>query len=42
MSRVPYVSAVGSLMYIIVRVKLDLDYVVSIVSQFMSNPCKQH
>jgi len=42
MSRVPYVSAVGSLMYVMVCTRSDLGYAVSIVSQFMSNLKKQH
>jgi len=41
-SRVPYASAVGSLMYGMVYTRLDLAYAVSTVSQFMSNPRKQH
>jgi len=42
MSRVPYASAVGLLMYAIVYTRPDLDYAVSTVSQFMSNSGKQH
>ena len=42
MSRVPYASAVGSLMYAMVCTKLDLAYAVSTISQFMSNQRKQH
>jgi len=41
MSRVPYASAVGLLMYAIVCTRPDLDYAVSTVSQFMSSG-KQH
>jgi len=37
MSRVPYASAVGSLMYDMVCTRLESVYAVSIVSQFMSN-----
>ena len=37
MSRAPYVSAVGSLMYAMVCTRPNLAYTVSIVSQFMSN-----
>jgi len=36
-SRVPYASAVGSLMYTIVCTGPNLAYAVSIVSRFMSN-----
>jgi len=42
MSRVPYASVVGSLMYAMVCTKTDLAYAVSIVSRFMSNLEKQH
>jgi len=42
MSRIPYASVVGSLMYAMVCVRPDLLYAVSIVSRFMSNPEKQH
>ena len=41
-SRVPYASAVGSLMYAMVCTRLDLAYAVSTISRFMSNPGKQH
>jgi len=36
-SRVPYTSAVGSLMYAMFFTRPDLAYAVSTVSQFMSN-----
>src|SRR3954465_2434979 len=42
MSRVPYASAVGSLMYAMVCIRPDLAFAVSSVSRFMSNPGKQH
>ena len=42
MSRVPYASAVGLLMYAMVCTRLDLTYAISIVSQFLLNPGKQH
>ena len=42
MSRVPYTSVVGSLMYAIVCTRPDLAFAVSTVSRFMSNPGKQH
>jgi len=38
MSRVPYASVVGSLMYAMVCTRPDLTYAVSTVSRFMSNP----
>ena len=42
MSKVPYASAVGSLMYAMVYTRLDIAYVVSIVIRFLSNPRRQH
>jgi len=37
MSRVPYASAVRSLMYVMVCIRPDLAYAVSTVSRLMSN-----
>src|SRR5205809_5275806 len=42
MSRVPYASAVWSLMYAMVCTRPDLAFAVSTVSRFMSDPGKQH
>jgi len=42
MTRVPYASAMGSLMYAMVCTRPDLAYEVSTVSQLMSNPGKQY
>jgi hypothetical protein len=42
MSKVPYASAVGCLMYAMVCTKLDLAHAVSVVSKYMANPGKQH
>lgn len=42
MSRVPYSSAVGSLMYAMVCTRPDLAYAVSMVSRYMANPGKEH
>nr|GEX09667.1 hypothetical protein [Tanacetum cinerariifolium] len=42
MSRVPYSSAVGSLMYAMVCTRPDLAHVVSVVSRYMHNPGKMH
>ena len=42
MSRVPYSSVVGSLMYAMVCSRPDLSYVVSAVSRYMENPSKEH
>jgi len=38
MIRVLYVSAVGSLMYAMVRTRPDLSQVVSIISRYMHDP----
>ena len=42
MSRIPYASAVGSLMYAMVATRPDLAHSVGVVSRYMSNPSKQH
>ena len=42
MSRVPYSSAVGSLMYAMVCSRRDLSHALSVVSRFMANPGKEH
>ena len=42
MSRVPYASAVGSLIYAMVYTRPDSAYAINIVSRFMSNLRKQH
>jgi hypothetical protein len=42
MSRVPYSSAVGYLMYATVCSRPDLSYCMSLVSRYMANPVKEH
>jgi ATP-binding cassette subfamily B (MDR/TAP) protein 1 len=42
MSKVPYESAVGSLMYLMVCTRPDIAYAVGKVSRYMSNPSKPH
>ena len=42
MSRVPYSSVVGSLMYAMVCSRPDLSYAMSLVSRYMANPGKEH
>ena len=42
MSRVPYASAVGSLMYAMVCTRQDLAHAVSVVSRFMGQPGREH
>ena len=40
MSKLPYVSAIGSLMYAMVCTRLDIAHAVGVVSRFMSRPRK--
>ena len=42
MSKVPYASVIGSLMYAIVYTRPDITHVVGVVSRFISRPQKQH
>nr|CAE02229.2 OSJNBb0015C06.7 [Oryza sativa Japonica Group] len=42
MSRVPYSSAVGSLMFGMVCSRPDLSHAMSLVSRYMANPDKEH
>ena len=42
MSRVPYVSAVGSLMFTMICTRLDITQAVGAISRFMANPGKEH
>ena len=42
MSRAPYASVVGSLMYAMVCTRPDIGYTVGVVSQYMSNPDREH
>ncbi|XP_027171542.1 LRR receptor-like serine/threonine-protein kinase FLS2 [Coffea eugenioides] len=42
MAKVPYSSAVGSLMYAMVCTRPNLAHTVSVVSRFMANPGKEH
>lgn len=42
MSRVPYQSAVGSLMYAMVCTRLDIAQAVGVLSRYMSNPGRVH
>ena len=42
MMRVPYASIVGSLMYMMVCTMPDIEYVVGLVSRYMSNLGKEH
>jgi hypothetical protein len=42
MSHVPYASAVGSLMYVMVCTRPDIAHVVGVLSRYMSKPRKEH
>eukprot|EP00253_Pinus_taeda_P024921 PITA_24921 len=42
MARVPYESAVGSVMYAMVCTRPDIAHVVGVLSRFMSKPRKEH
>jgi hypothetical protein len=42
MTRVPYSSVVGSLMYAMVCSRPDLSHAMSLVSRYMANPGKEH
>ncbi|KAM1048430.1 hypothetical protein PS2_027337 [Malus domestica] len=42
MSVIPYASAIGSLMYVIICTRPDMAYVVSITSRYQSNPGSEH
>ena len=42
MKKVPYASAVGSLMYAMVCTRPDIAHAVGVVSRFLSNPGREH
>ena len=42
MSHVPYVSAIGSLMYAMVCTRPDIAHAVGVLSRYMSKPGKEH
>jgi hypothetical protein len=42
MNKVPYASAIGSLIYAMVCTRPDIAHAVGVVSRYMSNPGKQH
>ena len=42
MSRIPFASTVGSLMYVMLCTRLDICYVVGIVSWYQSDPGEEH
>ena len=42
MSKVPYASTVGSLMYAMICIMLDIAHAVGVVSRYMNNRGKEH
>ena len=42
MSKVPYASTIGSIMYAMICTHLDVSYALSVASKYQSNPCKSH
>ena len=42
MSRIPYVSTIGSLMYAMLYTRPDIVLIVSITSRYQSNPSEEH
>ena len=42
MSKKPYASAVGSLMYVMLCTRLDIFYAVGVVSRYQSDPGVEH
>ena len=42
MMKIPYASAIGSLMYAMVCTRPDIAYAIRVVSWFMSNPGREH
>ena len=42
MAKVPYASAIGSLIYVMLCIRPDIAYVVSVTSRFHSNPGLEH
>ena len=40
MSKVPYSSTIGSLMYSMVCIRIDIAHVVGVVGRYMNNPSK--
>ena len=42
MAHVPYVSAIGSLMYVMVCTRPDISHAVGVLSRYISTPLKDH
>ena len=42
MSKVPYASAIGSIMYAMISTLLDVSYALSVTSMYQSDPGESH
>ena len=42
MNRIPYISIIGSLMYVMLCTRLNIALVVSVTSRYQSNPSEEH
>ena len=42
MCKVPYASAIGSLMYAMICTRPDISHAVGVASRYMNNPGKEH
>ena len=42
MSKVPYASAIGSIMYAMISTRLDISYALSVTSRYQSDPGESH
>ena len=42
MSKIPYASAIGSIMYAILCIRPNISYALSITSRYQSDPCESH
>ena len=42
MNKVPYASAIGSIMYAMIFTRLDISYALSMTSRYQSNPGEGH
>jgi hypothetical protein len=42
MNRIPYASAIGSIMYAMVSTRLDVSYALSVTSRYQSDPSDSH
>ncbi|KAJ9551376.1 hypothetical protein OSB04_015421 [Centaurea solstitialis] len=42
MSRIPYASAIGSIMYAMTCTRPDVSFALSMVSRYQGNPCESH